>query len=252
MTHSKVADHQAAQAAYEQGDLRTAMKLVCECLAVDRDDGRALEMRGLVHYSGGNFQESVASLERASLMVPLRPSGRVCLGHAYAKIGRTSLSRDLLRELIHDTSLSILLLLHVASGLNAVDRPDLAMEACRNAMKRDDTVAQAHYDLGFYAGRCGYPDEVIESLARKAVDLAPDVVRYRVGLAGLLWRQDRTDEAYEFVRNLVNDDLVSICCSCCLKRIIDMYERAHDYRRVVVCRQRLLQLEASQTESDCE
>ena len=243
--------HLLARRAYEAGSLRSAMRTVEQCLAADDDDGRAWELCGLIHYSSGNAPNAVKALERASILVPLKNPGRVCLAHAYGRVGKTDLAIDLLTDLSGERCISIPLLLQVATGLDSLDRPDLAMETCRNIIRRDEHIAQAHYDLGFYGGRCGGPESMVEALARKAIELDPDTARYRVGLAGLLWKQERKDEAYTFVAELTNDELESICCRCCLSRVIDLYEAAEDLRRVIVARQRLVELEMMGTESDC-
>ncbi|GIS60205.1 MAG: hypothetical protein CM1200mP2_24300 [Planctomycetaceae bacterium] len=100
-------------AAYQAGNLREGMEIVRRCLDADPDDGRAWELCGLIHYSGGHFSHSVYALESASALVPLRPAGRVCLGHAYAKVNRVGLACDLLTDLIDDDSISEPLLLRL-------------------------------------------------------------------------------------------------------------------------------------------
>lgn len=239
--------HQQAWDAYERGDLRGALRIATTCLRRSRDDGRAWELCGLIHFAGGNDRESVQALERASLLVPLRPSGRVCLGHAYAKIGKVRLATDLLRDLIENDSMTVPLLLHIANGLNSLGRPDLAMLACRKAVARDDAFAPAHYWLGYFAGKCGQPEHLVEAMIRKAIALAPQVASYRIALAGMLERRGAVEQAAQLVRNLTNSDLESITCMGCAERMIRLYEHTGDYRRVVVCRQHLLRLEVSES-----
>jgi len=141
--------------------------------------------------------------------------------------------------------------LQVASGLDAVDQPHLAMQACREAVHRDPTSAQPYYDQGYYAARCGLPVSVTESLARKAISLSPDQVCYRVGLAALLLKQDREPEAYELVRDFSNDQIDEVCCSSCLRKVAALYRKQGDYRRAVLCHQRIVLLDLSDADSDC-
>jgi tetratricopeptide (TPR) repeat protein len=243
---------QLARTAYESGHLEEAFELIHECLAFQPVDGRALELLGLLEYSAECFQDSVSNLEAASMYVPLRPAGRVCLAHGYGRIGKRELSRDLLVELIRDESLPITLLLQVGTGLDYIGFPNLATEACREAIGRAPECSQAYYDLGYYIGCCGGSDETIECLARKAICLDPDNVRYRVGLAGLLWKHDRMQEAYEFVSQLKKEQIESITCACCLERVVDLYEHSKDYRRAVLCRQQLIAIDIDGHRSDCE
>ena len=238
--------------AYEAGELEAALALTKRHLARHPDDGRVWELAGLIHYAAGEFAKSVSAIERASLHIPLRPAARVCLGHGYGKLGKTALARDLLVNLIRDDSVSVPLLLQVAAGLDAVEQPTQALQACRRAAERDPQHAQAYYDMGYYAARCGYQPRYTESLARKAIALDPDNVCFRVGLAAHLFRQERTQDAYEVVQGLTNEQIEAITCSCCLKRIVSVYEGAGDYRRVILCRQQLLQIELQGLEPDCE
>lgn len=238
--------------AYEAGELETALALTRRHLARHPDDGRVWELAGLIHYAAGEFSKSVSAIERASLHIPLRPAARVCLGHGYGKLGKNQLARDLLVQLIRDDSVSVPLLLQVAAGLDAVDHPTEALQACRRAAERDPQHGQAYYDMGYYAARCGYESRYTESLARKAIALDPDNVCYRVGLAAHLFRQERTPEAYDVVQSLSNEQIEAISCSCCLKKIVSVYEAAGDYRRVILCRQQLLQIEIQGLEPDCE
>lgn len=106
---------------YEGGELSAALALIKRHLVRRPDDGRAWELAGLIQFATGEYSRSVAAIERASVHIPLRPAARVCLGHGYGKIGRRTLSRDLLAGLIRNESVSVPLLLQVASGLDAID-----------------------------------------------------------------------------------------------------------------------------------
>lgn len=234
---------------YERGSFDRARELVEAYLEYRCEDGRAWELKGLIHLAQGEDSQSVAALERASLLVPLSSAGQVCLGHGYGRIGRRSLSRDLLVDLIDNETLEIELLLQVGTALDAIGHPALAMRACRRATQRDPDVAQAYYDMGYYAARCGYPLSVTESLARRAIFLDPDRVSYRVGLASLLVRNGRRREAHELMRHFSNDQIAAIDCRPCLERIVELFESVHDYRRVILCQQRLLELEIGGEES---
>lgn len=236
---------------YEAGDLEAAVDLAKARLQRMRDDGRAWELMGLIQYSRGRYRVSVSALERASLLVPLRPAARVCLGHGYGRVGRTQLSRDLLSALISDTSLPVPLLLQVAAGLDFIDQPQLSLRAARTACEREPEMAQSYYDLGYYSARCGSPPVVTESLARKAISLDPGNVSYRVGLASLLLKLGRDREALELVADFNNTQIEQITCQCCLRRVTALFEDARDYRRVILCRQQLLILECRGESGTC-
>lgn len=240
-----------ARAAYESGDSDAALQLTRRHLRRCKDDVRGWELVGLIQFSRGRFRVSVSALERASLVAPLRPAARVCLAHGYGRLGRAELSRDLLVALIPDKSLPLPLLLQVASGLDAVDHPHLAMHACREAARRDPAHAQAYYDQGYYAARCGLPANVTESLARKAISLDSSRVCFRVGLAGLLIKQDRQRDALVLIKDFTNSQIDEICCACCLRKVVQLYQQAGDHRRAVLCHQRIIALELHTGLPDC-
>ena len=242
--------HERARLAYERGDLRKAFAVTRECLTANKDDGRAWEILGLVHFASGNFRHSVSSLEHASLLVPLKPTGRACLGHGYARVGKTELAIDLMENLLSDASVPPSVLLQIGGCLNDLERPDLAMEACFSVLRVNDCYAQAYYELGYYAGQCDYALGMVEIFGKRAVELAPETPRYRVGLAGFLYRRERFEEAWQYVRNLSNADIASLSCTCCVERVIELYEMHQDYRRSILCRQRLIELEVD-GHSDC-
>lgn len=222
--------------AYASGDLEQADRLARTHLRQHDDDGRTWEWAGLIHFALGRFPEAVSALERASLCVPLTGEGRIALADGYGFLGKRDLACELLSLLISDEFLTAALLLQVARSLNHLEEPVLAMHACRSATRRDPELAQAYYDMGFYGSRCGVQPHHIEALARKAVSLAPDHTRYRIGLASHLVLQGRTQEAYCAIRNLSDYQIDSVTCECCLVRIAAIYERMGDTHRLERCR----------------
>jgi len=243
---------QEARAAYEAGDLRHAIRIIQHRLSENPEEGRAWELCGLIHYAAGHFLESLAALEQATTRVPLRPSGRVCIAHAYARIGRSELARDLLVHLIKDNSVTPPLLLQVASGLNELNRPELAVAACREAIRRNSDFAQAYYEMGIYARRCRSSDEMVESLARKAIELAPEEAGYRIGLASLLQSQGRSRDAWKLVRYIAHDDLISLRCTCSLEQLASLFDAMQDSARAMLCRRRLEEIRSRGEDCDCQ
>ena len=235
MTQTQQIDR--ARAAYEARDFSTAGQLAAACLDQDPDDGRAWELTGLVQYAQEEFKDSVASLERAALYVPLRQTASVCIACGYAHLGREELGCELLDELIANQQMPVSLLLQVACFVDSLNHPRLSIRACRAAAQQDPDCSQVYYDLGHYSARCGYPPHVCEALARKAISLDPERIDYRLGLAAALVKRDRVNEAYNLVAELTDDQLRQITCRCCLVRVCSLFEQAGDSRRVGICRQ---------------
>lgn len=231
--------------AYASGDLPEALRMADAAIDADQHDGRAWEVRGLALRDLGEPLRAADALERASLLVPVCPEARIALAHCYGTLRRRTLARELYIELVASTDPTVALLLEIAAGLEALDEPKLAMEVCRRAGWRDPEAAQVHYDMGFYAVRCGYPPQIVEALARRAVELEPGNVHYRLGLASLLTRLNRPAEAHRVVRSLSPQQIGEVTCKCCLERIGELFEQAGDAERAALCRQRRQELTSS-------
>lgn len=232
----------AARHAIANRNFRAAKLLLKACVMRNREDGRAWELFGCVHFQSGNFPLAISAFERASLAVTLCENSQVCLASAYARSGQFEVATELLSKLADSHELSATHLLDVAISLDLVDRPDLSMTACRNAAKRSPENAQVYYDLAYYSGRCGYPSSTTERMVRKAIRRDPGNPRYRIGLATPLVKENRLDDAYELVRELPTSQIVTLTCSCCLEKLVDLFRRASDNQRVIACRQRLVEL----------
>jgi tetratricopeptide (TPR) repeat protein len=244
--------------AYAAGNLDLALKLAEAALAdgvlsESQQDGPLWQLRGLIHRDRGEAASCVDALERASLLIPLDAVSRVTLADAYAKIGSRDLARDLFVALFSDGTMTVELLMQIGVSLDAIDQPRLAMKACQIAAERDPERSQPYYDMGYYAARCGYPVHVVESLARRAISLEPNRVHYRIGLASLLAKHDRLDEAHAVVRWITTSEQVeTINCRCCLERMAALFEQVGDFGRAAECRDRLSRLDDSDGQSeDC-
>ncbi|WP_166831220.1 tetratricopeptide repeat protein [Thalassoroseus pseudoceratinae] len=232
----------AARHAVNARNFRAAKALLKACVMQNREDGRAWELFGRVHYLSANYPLAISAFERASLAVTLSDESQVSLASAYARSGQFELATDMLSKLAENQELSAPLLLDVAISLDLVDRPDLSMTACRNAAKQSPEHAQIYYDLAYYSERCGYPKTTTERMVRKAIRRDPGNLRYRIGLASSLFKQDRFDDAYELVQELPASKIVTLSCSGCLEQLEVLFRRANDESRVIACRQRLVEL----------
>lgn len=233
-------------------EFQPALKLTQLGLTRNPDSGRLWELQGLIYFGMQDYFSAVRGLERATMLKPLTNPARICLAQAYGKTGRNELSLDLLKGLISCDLLSVINLLQLASALDEFDHPELALQACRRAMQDDPSNAQACYDMGYYSARCGCPPHVTEALARKAISLNPDEIRYQVGLASLLIKQQRRVDALKVISKFRDEDLERIGCRCCLQRILDLYEQYGDFHRTTLCRQRLMILDQQNSASDCD
>jgi len=237
---------------YRDGRLDEAIHLAQQALQESPDEGRLWELRGLIHRDRSETAAAVDALERASLLVPLQTFSRIALAEGYGKLGRRELARDLYLECLKPPEPEVESLLHIGAGLEACGFPGLAMKACRLAQRSDPQHPQPYYDMGYYAARCGYPMHVVESLARRAISFDPENVHYRVGLASLLLRQDRLDDALNVIGAMTDRQIHAIRCRCCLERITELFEQTGDRSRAEQCRRHAQRLADDGIPSDCE
>lgn len=210
-------------------------------LADDPEDGRAWEIQGLAAAWRREPQLARQSLETAMSLVPLRPAAAIALADLYHEIDRQLAQRLYLQAVAHpraDASLKLV----AASGLDRLDWPHLAVRICRQVIQQDADSAQAYFDLSYYLGRTGAPDSMVESLARRAIELAPDRCQFRIGLAGFLAQRKRAKEAFALVQHLSTSELELVTCECCLQRLLTVFEAVDDVERAGWCRSRLARM----------
>lgn len=212
-------------------------------LAEDPDDVRALGLLSIASLQSGNLEVGIDSLEQLALIRPLDNQSQVELAIAYGAVGRRKLSYDLLMTIAVSGKLTAEQLLRVAVGLEAIDEPHLAMEACRQAGKLSPDLAEVHYQMGFYAQRCGRPVNVSEALIRYAINLDPRNLHYRIGLASLLIRIRRSSEAIAVISSMIPQRLQEVTCRCCLKRIANLLFDCDKIDEARLCAQRLAELD---------
>jgi tetratricopeptide (TPR) repeat protein len=199
---------------------------------------------GLVWRDQGKVLKAADAFERAALLRPIQPLSRLCLAECYAVLKRHTLARDLYLIQAEQGAEDVDLLLLVASGLDGIDQPQMAMELCRKAAYLDPECGQVAFDMCFYAMRCGRASSLVESLAWRAVELEPENVHFRIGLASVLVRLNQLERAIWVLRYLENEHFRQVTCRCCLERIMELYRAAGDNARVQNCMRRLGELTA--------
>lgn len=220
---------------YEMGCLPPSLDRVVEMLAERPEEGRLWELRGFLHSQRHEWHQGRFALETASMYVPLAPAGRVCLIECYRQTGLTDLATDLAGEMVDDENLPVQLHLALAALLSRVERLGDAVKICQQAISAEPSWAQAWFDLAYYLARHDPRSSSIEYAARRAVQLDPGRVTFRVGLACRLAARDRLTEAYEMVSHLRCEHLQGICCVGCLKKLERIYTAVGDHDRVLLC-----------------
>lgn len=237
--HYPQRDLQSAAAEYSVGCYSRTIQLCQYVLARDDESFEALVLLGLSLLAVNATEEGISSLEEAALIRPLDTPTQIELAIGYGANGRSALSRDLLMGIATGHAETSDQMLRIAVGFEALDQPRLAMEACRNAGALNPESAEVHFRMSYYARQCGHAASTIEALLRRAIDLEPRNVHYRVGLASLLIRLDQPSSALTILRSVVPAELDRVTCTSCLKRIANLY---FDFGEVAIakrCAERL-------------
>lgn len=244
------------QAKIEQGDLHSARQLALRLIGRGTRLPEPWEQLAWIDYRLGDVRSSLASLEEATLLGPLSERSRILIAYAHAHAGRNELAIDLLDLAIgpfdedETRTLQPQDRLLAATTYALVGRYDLALRSCRQVAEADPNNGEAYHLASRFGAACGLPQRTVESLARRAVSLEPTVATYRLGLAELLYDAERIDEAADLVADFTPEEIRAVGSVEGVEFLAEIYESRRDWRRVVVCREQLLQLEVSQSTAD--
>lgn len=241
---------ESAVALFRRGNYEEALQVLESSLAVDPDSGRLWELRGLILRAQGNIPLACDSLEHASLLRPLSASGQVTLADCLTRTGHASVAICIAEHILRQPTFDWSLLVYLAQVCDHAQRPDLSITLCEWVNRIAPQCHQAHYDRGYYLGRMRRPLPQIESAARQAIELAPDVANYRVGLASLLWQQGDHEQAFHEAIRLSVEQLHELKCECCLRRLVKIFWSASAFARCQACVDRLDELAGGSHSAD--
>jgi len=237
---------ETAAALFKRGFHEEALEAIDEALNATPDEGRQWELRGLILRALGDLPQACDSLEHASLLVPLSTSGQLTLADCCSRIGQRGLALLVGQHLLARGQLDSSLLLYLAHIFDRCDQPGVSVEICRLVCTRSPGFHHSFFDLGYFLGRDGQSPDLIEAAARRAIQLAPEHVKYRVGLAVFLWQHQRPREAFKEVAALTLQQLAALQCSCCLTRLESIYRQGVALEQSLACARRLNALQAGQ------
>lgn len=212
-----------------------SLKVIERALKKFPEESALWELRGLAYRELGNLREALKSIEMATLFAPLSPPGSCLMAECYVAIEKPDLAFQIADNLWMQDGLENPVRFSLAAIFDRIGYTQRSIRICRKAICHDPSDAQGYYDLSFYLGRGGHPIHIVESVARRAIDLDPENVHYRIGLAALLFRASRLRRAHELIRHFSESDIRQIRCACCLRKIIEIYEISGDYDQVQAC-----------------
>jgi tetratricopeptide (TPR) repeat protein len=223
----------------EAGDFDEAFGLAEGGLRFYPDDGRLWEMRGIALGCRREIREAMTSLETASTLVPLTISGQMVLAACYFRTGNLESAECIYEYLATRTDIPIKLLPDLARGLDQVGKPELALQACRVAVGRVPECDSAWFAMAFFMTKLDYPVEQVVEVVRRAFDLSPTHVLYRVDLALLLARCGRQEEAHRLLAVVDLSELLHIHCPPRLAGLLALFQQMNDESRAAACQSRL-------------
>lgn len=211
---------------------------------LDREphNGTGWALLGQILVASSRAIEGREALEHANTLVPLGADATVALASCYLGEQHTRLALEMLVHVSQQTDATASTLRAAAAAADSVDHPWVSKAICERSLKRFPDEPQTFYELGYYCARLG-SQNLMEANARKAIELDPDNVCYRVGLASSLMKQNRTDEAYTLVKAFGPKEVDQVCCNSCRTGLLAIFEAANDSLRASLCQSRMQQQE---------
>ena len=213
---------------YRDGRRAEAAAVVRSRLTQRVDDGRDLQLQGLLWHDEGRTRAARAALESAMFLSPLEPDACLALAEIYERSGRRDEAQTALAALVERSDLSEALMPRVAALSGRLGDARVALELCRRALLRDPDCDEALFGAACYMRRLAFPNETIAGLLRRAVRLDPHCCLYRRTLANLLMSMNQSAEAYAHYRHVPLDQ---VCCAGCLRTMHEVFDRAGDATR---------------------
>jgi tetratricopeptide (TPR) repeat protein len=224
---------------YELGDLEACEHLLRVGLLEFPDDGRIVQLQGLVWHARRRYVSAIRALELASSLVPLSLPAQLAMADAYRRCGRPNDARTILSFLTRRSDMPTVLLPNLTAGLGIVGEYQQALDVCREASRREPDRDEPLYGMAYYMNKLGYPPEVILPLLRQCRALSPESRLYRTSLAVMCGRAGHWEDAYELFADI---DPSSLRCQTCVRFMISVFERIGDHERRDAGLCRLLEL----------
>lgn len=214
--------------------------------------GATWRLLGLVEHGQRQWSSAAASLEEASLYIPLDGIAECALAEAYGRLGKLRWALDLLSGVACARGSSPPLLSRAAKLCDEMGCPILAITMVRRVLASEPESSRGYFDLSYYLARSGAADSQVEAMIRRAVALEPDEMAYRSALLGFLVDRGRVDEAYRAIAGLPRDGITQLDCRRCLGCFQHVYQHGGDSERVAWCALQIERLTVTQTGESCD
>jgi tetratricopeptide (TPR) repeat protein len=233
---------ESTQSLLRAGDYEEALGVAERGLEHYPEDGRLWEMRGIALGCRSELKEAMAALETASALVPLSAPGQLSLAVCYVRTQNLESAECIYQFLATKDDFPTEAVTHLAWGLDRVGKRELALEVCRAAVQREPDCEGALFAMAHYMTKLDYPAEEITPILRRAFELRPDELMYRVDLALLLVLCARHEEAYELLTAVDLAELLQVHCPPRLVGLIAFFREMDDEHRASACESRVMQI----------
>ncbi len=209
-------------------------------LRVDPDAGRLWEQLGILQFDR-NQRAALASLETASLLVPLTQQGQMTLADCYATAGYPQTARAIYRHLAATNDLATEMLPDLATGLERVGLCELALAVCRDAARRMPGSVVPLLGIARCLRRLRRPAATVLPYLTRAMALDPANTECRISLAWTLHACGRSGEGAEMLDGI---HVATVECVPSLTRMHRVFEAADEQQGAKACKYRLEALAA--------
>lgn len=234
------ADFDPAARLFNRQEYDRSATLARQSLERYPDDGRLWQLYGTSLWALGAHGAALAALETATSLAPLYPLPQRALADCYARAGKKELALTVYQHLVASQRCPSSLLPSVAAALNCLDAYELALQACRTLTDRDPTHHQGFFGTAYYLSQLGAPPEELLTPLAMAMDLAPDMLHYRINLAFVWAELGDLSLAHELLGPIAIEQVASPCW---LIRMHTIFERVGDHLRSLQCLDRLEKLQ---------
>ncbi|WP_417382364.1 tetratricopeptide repeat protein [Gimesia sp.] len=215
-------------------------------------DGRVWELSGMLFRELTSFKLAQNALETATTLIPLSDRAQLALADCYLHFGQRQLAGEMFQFLYEKEGIAPQLHSELKDRLQKLTDSEHQGEDWDQAeLQRPKLTAEHHYNLAHSMGYLGYPPECVEQEILRAIELAPDCLEYRIGLAGFLSQVHRAEEGYQYVAGLSLQEISRLECECCLERLVKVFHAGGDHRRLLACMDRVEEVKRAQRNRKC-
>lgn len=179
----------------------------------------------------GDWQEVIRQGEAMLMEAPLTNQTWLALAEAYSRTEFHSLAVCAYQHLLGQRGLDADWYAKIYAGMVRAGQPELALAACRAAVRHYPDEDAACFALATQMARLKYPAEQVIAVLTRAVYLAPDQHNYRVSLALQHCRVGQWSCAYEALSDVPLPYLQSITCAFSAAMLARCCQFAGDQRR---------------------